>query len=262
MSTLYAILPCYNEQENIAELTRLWAKERERLKNEGFDEVIVPIDDKSSDNTKEIISSLGEKYDNVRPIFHESNKGLGGAVRTGFEYFLRHGTSGDVCVIMDGDNTQKPKFVHRMTGALKISGLPVDCVIASRYKHQSKSSGIPALRNLLSYGARLYYSLILGVPHVKDYTCGYRMYSYDIIKKAFAKYGSDFPKERGFVCMMEILYKLHICGARFTEIPFDLKYDDKQGTSKMRVLKTVRESLLKTLEFKFSCKKTKPGKTA
>ena len=46
---------------------------------------------------------------------------------------------------------------HVMTGA----GIPegADCVIASRYCEKSKIVGIPAFRELLSDGAKLYYML-------------------------------------------------------------------------------------------------------
>ena len=43
--------------------------------------------------------------------------------------------------------------------------------------------------------------------------------------------------------MMELLYKLHRCGCTFDEVPFSLRYDNKGGESKMRVLRTMKDSL-------------------
>ena len=43
--------------------------------------------------------------------------------------------------------------------------------------------------------------------------------------------------------MLEVLYKLHLIGAKFREIPFTLHYEYKKGSSKMRVFRTVYDSV-------------------
>ena len=55
------------------------------------------------------------------------------------------------------------------------------CVIASRYQPGARAQGPQASRKLFSDGARLYYTLVLHVPGVKDYTCGYRVYTLSLI---------------------------------------------------------------------------------
>ena len=52
MKTLYAILPCYNEEENIGKLIDEWNKQKEKLKVKDIDLKVIAIDDKSTDNTK------------------------------------------------------------------------------------------------------------------------------------------------------------------------------------------------------------------
>ena len=95
----------------------------------------------------------------------------------------------------------------------------------------------------MSWGARVFYTMMLGVKNVKDYTCGYRAYTYSIIHKALAVYKDKLVERRSFACMMEVLYKFSLVGAKFDEIPFELRYDHKQGESKMRIVKTVKESM-------------------
>ena len=70
---------------------------------------------------------------------------------------------------------------------------------------------------------------------VREYSCGYRAYSASIIKNAISTYGNSFIQLRGFgfTCTLEKLVKLHMLGARITEIPFVLRYDKKVGSSKM-----------------------------
>ena len=50
--------------------------------------------------------------------------------------------------------------------------------------------------------------------------------------------------------MMEVLYKLNLAGAKFDEVPFTLHYDHKEGKSKMRIIKTARESLSTALNLR------------
>ena len=240
MNTLFACLPCYNEEENIIPLTLGWLEQDEVLKKEGFSLQVVAIDDKSTDSTKEKISQLEREHPQVHLVAHEKNMNLGGGVNTAVTYFLQHGVPGDLCVLMDGDNTHDPKYVHSMIQAVRRGA---DVVIASRYQGGAEVHGVPRHRLLLSDGAKLYYSLMLRVPKVKDYTCGYRAYTYQSLQRARKKYGDQLITQRSFACMMELLYKLYRSGCRFDEVPFSLRYDNKGGESKMRVLRTMKDSL-------------------
>lgn len=78
------------------------------------------------------------------------------------------------------------------------------------------------------------------IAGARDYTCGYRLYSAKIIKKAFACYGKNgLVQEEGFLCMVEILLKLRALNLKAGEVGFVLRYDRKAGPSKMKVLKTI-----------------------
>ena len=63
-------------------------------------------------------------------------------------------------------------------------------------------------------------------------------------------FGEDPIKEMSFACMMEFLYKLHLSGTTFDEVGFELRYDKKQGDSKMRVSSTIKNSLFSALRFR------------
>ena len=245
---LYVYLPCYNEAENIRPLTGEWLDQRRMLASEGYELHIMPVDDKSTDDTLSVIQALeAENPGVVRVIAHEENRNLGGVMLTAVEDFLGVAGENDLMCVMDGDNTHKPRFVHSMIQRI---GDGYGCVIASRYQPGAEVNGVPAHREFLSDGAKLYYSMMLHVPNVKDYTCGYRVYTYAALKAAYSKYGPKLVTMRTFSCMMEILYKLHKSGCRFSEVPFSLYYDDKAGASKMKVLRTVKDSLLVALQLR------------
>lgn len=241
MCELTVILPAYNEEDNISELTERWQNEKERLEKEGGCRLrIVAVNDGSSDNTEKIARKLEEEYDNFTLVNHDSNKGLGEAVKTGILYTLDKFPSCEYTCIMDCDNTHDPRFVHSMLK--KQREAKADVVIASRYQNSSRIKGVSSFRLFTSEGARYVYSLLLGVKNVRDYTCGYRLYNNDILKKAHERFGGELIQESGFSCMAELLYKLYASGASFAEVPFELRYDFKKGASKMKVIKTAIDS--------------------
>ena len=255
MSKLFAILPCYNEELNIGELIDKWHARTEELGKSGYELVIVGIDDCSTDNTKKIISDKCKEYNNVILFPHEVNKGLCGGLNSAIGYFLKNGRNDDLMVLMDGDNTHDPKYIHAMLQKLKDGNK--DCVIASRYCKDSSVVGVAGHREFMSDMAKLYYSFVLRVPGVRDYTCGYRLYTYSIIEKLVEKYGEDPIVERSFACMMELLYKIYTVGATFDETGFELRYDHKRGQSKMNVIKTMKKSLTTAVKLRAETKKQK-----
>jgi dolichol-phosphate mannosyltransferase len=238
---LYVVLPCYNEEQNISNLIKDWKAEEEGLLKVGLLLKIIVVSDGSSDSTMQIARAIESTEDNVKVLDHVVNKGLGEAVNTGINYVVDQNTKGLMC-IMDADMTHAPHYIHSMVRKLTKEAL--HCVIASRYRKGSKVEGLSSYRRLLSYGARMVYTMNLRIPGVRDYTCGYRLYKIDILKTLLEKYKGRIVEERGFACMIELLAKISKEGFKIGEVPFVLKYQLKGGQSKMKVWKTITRSLL------------------
>lgn len=252
MNKIYVYLPCYNEAGNIRCLTEAWLAEREALSEKGYELCITGVDDKSTDDTLRILYELSEQYPAVSVIAHLSNQNLGGVLMTSIRNFLAISSVNDLMCFMDADNTHKPRFVHRMVEKLSTIGHTQVCVIASRYQPGAGVQGLTKDREWFSSMAKFYYSIVLHVPGVRDYTCGYRLYTQQALFHAWGKYGEQLIEYKGFVCMMELLYKLHKNGCQFAEVPFQLYYDDKEGESKMKVVKTIWDSLRTALKLRLS----------
>jgi dolichol-phosphate mannosyltransferase len=250
MNKLYVFLPCYNEELNIGILIDEWMEQSDELRDNGYELIVCPIDDCSKDNTQQVMKDSAAKYgaDKVNVIVHEVNKNLRGGLNTSISAFLSIGNEGDLMCLMDGDATHSPKYVHSMLAKMKSAGK--DCIIASRYCPGSDVVGLKGYRKFLSDMAKIYYSIVLRVPGVKDYTFGYRLYNLECIKRLKEAFGEDPIKEMSFACMMEFLYKLHLSGTTFDEVGFELRYDKKQGDSKMRVSSTIKNSLFSALRFR------------
>lgn len=243
---LIVLLPAYNEELNVEKMVDTWIEQKPMLA-ENYQLVlkIVVVNDGSQDGTEDICRRIADKYDNFSYISHPRNKGLGEAVKTALTYVVQKCPDCRYACVMDCDNTQDPCYIQSMLDKIGAgrSANTADVVIASRYQKGSKVQGVAGYRLLTSEGAKYVYSLILHVKKVRDYTCGYRLYSKEILGKCYERFGSSIIEETGFTCMAELLYKLYVVGARFEEVPFVLRYDFKQGKSKMKVFKTAMNSI-------------------
>ncbi len=243
---VYVVLPCYNEALNIEKviddfMVTYIGHSKVRMK-------YVLINDGSSDNTLEIISKLAKTYEVVTAIDHGVNKGLGAAVKTGIDYVVNTASSDDLMMVLDSDHTHKARFSMAMIE--KVLSGEHEVVIASRFYEDSKVYGVPFNRVLLSLGARLYYTLMFGIKNVKDYTCGYRVYSLKSLMKLKMEYGRHIVEETGFSCMCELLLKLDNLGVNIGESTFELYYGDKGGDSSMQIFKTIKNSLIMPLKLR------------
>ena len=94
---LSIIIPVFNEKNTIKKLLSLV----ERVDLGEIEKEIIIIDDKSSDGTPEILSSLKDKY---KIIFKDKNEGKGSAVKIGFLE-----STGDIILVQDADLEYNPE---------------------------------------------------------------------------------------------------------------------------------------------------------
>lgn len=201
---------------------------------------ILVVDDGSTDDSLSLLTKLKQSVDGLQMLRHESNQGLGAAIRDGLYTAAGEAQNDDIIVTMDADETHAPALILRMVASLREG---FDVVIASRYRPGSRVVGLSAWREWLSAGASALFRAVFPIRGVRDYTCGYRAYRASVLKGAIAQYGASFIDQEGFTCMVDILLKLRGTGAVFGEVPMVLRYDRKQGASKMRVGKTIASTL-------------------
>lgn len=230
------MLPAYNEE---AALGPLLDRIGLALTESGLDYHIIVVDDGSSDNTARVASQATFRLP-LTLVEHPQNRGLAAALRTGFEAATARARENDVIVTMDADNTHPPGLMLRMLGQIQEG---CDVVIASRFQQGAQVLGVPLDRVMLSVAARWMFKVVFPIRSVRDYTCGYRAYRASVLQSAIQDYGDDFVSEQGFSCMVDVLLKLRKRGLVMGEVPMILRYDQKGGASKMRVFRTVRQTL-------------------
>jgi glycosyltransferase involved in cell wall biosynthesis len=74
------VLPCYNEAPNVADAVRAATGAAEA---HAADFEVIVVDDGSTDGTAQIAARLADADRRVRLVVHPSNRGYGGAVRSG-----------------------------------------------------------------------------------------------------------------------------------------------------------------------------------
>ncbi|HEY2989136.1 MAG TPA: glycosyltransferase [Candidatus Binatia bacterium] len=234
--TVIFVLPAYDEAENLGSLLD---NVKAAMGAAGLAYKIVVIDDGSKDPTY----AVARRYAEHMPIVIEQNmpnQGLAAALRKGFIRAAALAAPDDVIVTMDADNTHTPAQVPQLLAALQPG---VDVVVASRYRRGAEIYGLSASRKALSRGAALLFQIFFPMRGVRDYTCGYRACRAELLQRALRLYGDDFVSERGFSCVADTLLKLNRLGGRVAEIPLVLRYDLKQGRSKMAVVRTTLQTL-------------------
>lgn len=225
---LWLLIPAYNEEDCIQSLLeKISAQAKER----GWNYEIVVCNDGSRDKTAEILEANISNFP-MKVLTHKINRGLGETERDLFEYAAEHAGDEDVIVRVEADDTNEPRYISDMVDKLAQG---YDVVVASRFAEGGDQKGVTGYRAFISRGANLFMKLFFPIAGLQEYSCGYRAYRASILKKAVAFFGNDFIqlKGLGFTCTLETIVKLRILNARFSEVPFVLRYDQKQSSSKM-----------------------------
>ncbi len=233
---VYVVLPVYNEEGKIQSLLD---HIDEAMEDADIAYEIVLVDDGSRDRTAAIVDAAKATMP-IHLMRHEVNKGLGATIRDGLVRAVERAGPRDIIVTMDADDTHAPGLILRMVRMISEGH---DVVIASRYQRGSRTIGVPFYRLLLSHGSSWLFRLVFPIRGVKDFTCGYRAYRAGVLREALEHYGESFLDQDGFQCMVDILLKLSRRNIIFGEVPFILRYDFKEGGSKMNVSKTVLDTL-------------------
>ena len=230
------VLPAYNEEANIGGLLR---RIRETMEEEGIAFSVIVVDDGSRDRTAAIV----EEHAREMPVLllrHDRNQGLGATIRDGLHRAAVVAGPRDIVVTMDADETHTPGLIVRMVRMISEGH---DVVIASRYRPGSRSLGVPLPRRALSYAGSWLFRVAFPTRGVRDFTSGFRAYRAEVIRAAIAEYGDAFVDQDGFQCMVDILLKLRRMGVVIGEVPFVLRYDFKEGGTKMDVPATAGRTL-------------------
>ena len=216
------VVPCYNEQESLPYLAKTLTSVEKRLNDIGFRSELIFVDDKSQDDTLNVLESLFGNRSSVQIIRHEANKGVAGGIMTG----IRAAKTELVCSI-DCDCTFDPHELVKMIPLMKGG---VDMVTASPYHRDGGVQNVPAWRLLLSKGASVLYRCVLRTK-IASYTSCFRVFR----RSSMVDINPTAP---GFHGVPEMLGLLDLKGGKIVEFPTVLAVR-LFGASKMKTVKTI-----------------------
>jgi dolichol-phosphate mannosyltransferase len=221
ISSLTIVLPCCNEEENVA----LWERELlPRLAALSIPVECIVVDDGSRDRTHDVATALAARDGRVRVLRHDGNRGLGAAVRSALAV-----ATGEAILTLDADLTFSPELIPVMIGALTPD---VGCVCASPFL--GGFHGVGLLRRILSAGVNLIYRGVLG-RKITAVSSICRLYRTSDLNKISLNSTS-------FDINAEIIFRLLQAGVRVVEVPAVLG-TRRFGTSKISTAREIRNHL-------------------
>jgi len=146
MTLLSVIVPVYNEAKTIRQVI-------DKIHSVGIDKEIIVIDNCSTDGTQKILSGID--YDNLKIIYHSTNRGKGSSFLTGLD-----NASGEYIVTQDADLEYDPSDYLRLFEEIKDG--EYDMVSGARFfeghsgllMHVAGNKFLTFILNFL-YGAKL-----------------------------------------------------------------------------------------------------------
>lgn len=223
---LLIVIPAYNEEKTIERVILSIPKKIKYVKRYS----IVVIDDGSVDKTTEKAKKAGATV-----ISHYINRGLGGAIGTGFEYARRNNF--DVMVTLDADGQHDPREINTI-----IEGLVKNCTnvcIGSRLKDVK---GMPWYRIIGNFGMNIITYFLFGV-WTTDSQSGFRAFSYSAIQKI------NIKTDRMEVSS-EIFSEISKHNLKFCEVPIKAIYTSyslNKGQKNSNAFKIIIKLIIKKL---------------
>ena len=134
-----------------------------------FVSTIVVIDDCSPDNTAVITQELACLDPRIKIIAHPVNKGVGGAVLSGYEAAYKLGA--DIIVKMDSDDQMDPAYIETLIAPITTN--KADYVKGNRFLQERALKRMPAMRRIGNLGLSFLTKLASGYWNIFDPTNGY-----------------------------------------------------------------------------------------
>jgi glycosyltransferase involved in cell wall biosynthesis len=213
MKKITILIPCYNEENGIgAVIDEVPVK---LLRSYGFETKIVVVDNNSKDKTYEVAASRRGVE-----VIKELSQGKGNALVTGFKHVC---DKSDYVVIIDGDNTYKPKEIMRLIEPLE-SGF-CDVIAGSRLGGKTVRGSLEFSHRfvnwLFAFIVRQFYQ-----ANITDALTGFIAIKSDVVKTLIPNLHST-----NFTIEMEMITKMRKLGFSIHSVP--ITYDRRLGKSKI-----------------------------
>lgn len=223
------VVPAYNEETQITKVTRTLPD---------YVDKIVIINDCSKDKTAEVLEVEASRDPRIVPIHHHINKGVGGAIATGYKWARDNEL--DVAVVMAGDGQMDPADLPAILEPVISDN--VDYSKGNRLFTGEAYRSIPKVRYFGNSLLSLFTKIASGYWHVADSQTGYTA----INKKALRLIDWDSMYTR-YGQPNDLLVRLNVYNMKVRDVPIKPVYNvgEKSGIKIRKVVFTISYLLLK-----------------
>lgn len=217
--SISVFFPAYNDARSIGKLVE---DALEILPGLADTYEVIVVNDGSADETRDVLRELESKHEAVRVVEHETNRGYGGALQSGFRA-ARH----ELVFYTDGDGQYDVRELAKLYPLLTEK---TDVVNGYKIERTDKMNRkvVGGFYNQLAH-------FLFSLP-VRDVDCDFRLIRRSILGK-ISLYSTS-----GSICV-ELVYKLRKAGAIFDETGVN-HYARQYGKSQFFTVRRVTKTLL------------------
>jgi glycosyltransferase involved in cell wall biosynthesis len=170
------VMPAYNAAKTLI-------KTHEEVMEQGIVDLVIVVDDRSSDET----ASIAETLPGTIVYQHRENLGYGGNQKTCYRLAL--GEGGDIIIMVHPDYQYTPLLIPAM--ASLIGNELYHCVLGSRILGgYAIKSGMPVWKYVSNRFLTLFENMLLNAK-ISEYHTGYRAFSRQLLEKLPLDVNSD-----------------------------------------------------------------------
>jgi dolichol-phosphate mannosyltransferase len=215
------VIPAYRVEDHIAEvISRLPHLVR----------TIIAVDDGSPDGTGQLLDQLARRDRRLVVIHHETNRGVGGATKSGYIEALRRGA--DVVVKLDGDGQMDPEYIESLLDQI-LTG-QAEYVKGNRFQDWSYLQTMPLARKIGNLGLSFLIKLASGYWNVFDPTNGFSA----VAAKTLGQLNFAHLEDR-YLFESSMLVELYRHLARIKQVPMPAVY--RGETSSLSIWRSLVE---------------------
>jgi len=221
--TVAVVIPAYNEEAFIAGVVETVPD---------FVDRVYPVDDCSTDGTWAAIQGAAERVndagldrdspfeDRVVPIQHAENRGVGGAIKTG--YLRAREDAIDVTAVMGGDGQMRPEALELIVEPVATGR--ADYAKGNRLLDEQFHEDMPRFRYVGNRILTLLTKIASGYWNVGDPQNGYTAISLEALERVEIEEMYEF-----YGYCNDLLVKLNVAGMRVVDVPRQAVYDDEES---------------------------------
>ncbi|WP_313696268.1 glycosyltransferase family 2 protein [Halorarum halobium] len=224
--TVGVVIPAYNEEG-------LVGRTLEGVPS--FVDRVYVVDDGSTDGTlaeiRETASRLNEAFEpapdgprrftrRVVPIEHEENRGVGGAIKTGYRHAREDGMA--VTTVMGGDDQMEPEMLDALLDPI-VEGR-ADYTKGNRFLNRTDRDEMPAFRFVGNAVLSGLTKMASGYWTTGDPQSGYTAISLEALERADIDGMYEF-----YGYCNDLLVKLNVAGLRVLDVPRPVTYGEEES---------------------------------